>query len=33
VLLFLSQVANVAGFYWERSQQKSLVASTPVASC
>ncbi|TVQ08721.1 MAG: glycosyltransferase [Leptolyngbya sp. DLM2.Bin27] len=32
-LLFLSQVANVAGFFWERSQQKSSVTSTPAASC
>jgi glycosyltransferase involved in cell wall biosynthesis len=32
-LLFLSQVANVAGFFWERSQQKTTAASTSAASC
>ncbi|MGB3311764.1 MAG: glycosyltransferase [Nodosilinea sp.] len=32
-LLFLSQVANVAGFFWERSQQKTTAASTPAAPC
>lgn len=32
-LLFLSQVANVAGFFWERSQQKTPVASPPAALC
>ncbi|MBD2232259.1 glycosyltransferase [Phormidium tenue] len=32
-LLFLSQVANVVGFFWERTQQKLPPASAPAASC
>ncbi len=32
-LLFVSQVANVAGFFWERRQQKAPPTSAPAASC
>lgn len=32
-LLFVSQVANVAGFFWERNQQKVPPASAPAAPC
>ena len=32
-LMLLSQVANVAGFFWERSQSKAAPPSAPVTSC